>query len=91
VCGPRVEQRDEEGAGYVHVDVHSPPSTRLDLSEGADRDGWLAAIRWIADTLLIEHRFDAEEAFAVFFVSVDEELVTMEALAVLAALGDLRR
>jgi hypothetical protein len=52
---------------------------------------WLATIRWIADTLLIEHRFDAEEAFAVFFVSVDEELVTMEALAVLAALGDLRR
>jgi hypothetical protein len=56
-----------------------------------DGDGWLAAIRWITDTLLIEHHFDAEEAFAVFFVSVDEELVTMEALAVLVALGDLRR
>jgi hypothetical protein len=69
VCGPRVEQRDEEGAGYVHVDVHSPPSTRLDPGEGVDGDGWLAANQWIADTLLIEHRFDAEEAFAVFFVS----------------------
>jgi hypothetical protein len=91
VCGPRVEQRDEEGAGYVHVDVHSPPSTRLDPGEGVDGDGWLAANQWIADTLLIEHRFDAEEVFAVFFVSVDEELVTMEALAALAAQDDLRR
>jgi hypothetical protein len=91
VCGPRVEQRDEEGASYVHVDVHSPPSTWLDPGEGMDGDGWLAAIRWITDTLLIEHLFDAEEVFAVFFVSVDEELVTMEALAILAALGDLRR
>jgi hypothetical protein len=56
-----------------------------------DGDGWLAAIRWIADTLLIEHCFDAEEAFAVLFVSVDEELITMETLAVLAVLDDLRR
>jgi hypothetical protein len=42
LCGSRVEQRDEEGDGYVHVDVHSPPSTRLDLGEGVDGDGWLA-------------------------------------------------
>jgi hypothetical protein len=48
----------------------------MDLGEGVDGDGWLAAIQWIADTLLIEHHFDAEEAFAVFFMSVDEELVT---------------
>jgi hypothetical protein len=91
VCGPHVEQRDEEGAGYVHVDVHSPPSTWLDPDEGMDGDGWLTAIRWITDTLLLEHCFDVEEAFVVFFVSVDKELVTMEALTVLAALGDLRR
>jgi hypothetical protein len=91
VCGPRVEQRDEEGAGYVHMDVHSPSSTRLDPGEGVDGDGCLVTIRWIADTLLIEHRFDVEEAFAVFFVFVDEELITMEGLAVLEALGDLRR
>jgi hypothetical protein len=44
LCGPRVEQRDEEGAGYVHVDVHSSPSTRLDPGEGVDGDGWLTAI-----------------------------------------------
>jgi hypothetical protein len=84
-CGPRVEQRDEEGVGYVHVDVHSPPSTRLDPGEGVDGDGW------IVDTLLIEHHFDAEEVFAVFFVFVDGELIIMKALVVLAALGDLRR
>jgi hypothetical protein len=91
VCGTRVKQRDEEGAGYVHVDVRSPPSMWLNPGEGMDGDGWLTTIRWITDTLLIEHRFDAEEAFAVFFVSVDEELITMEALVVLASLGDLYR
>jgi hypothetical protein len=73
------------------MDVHSPPTTQLDPGEGVDGDGWLTSISWIADTLLIEHHFDAEEAFVVFFVSVDEELITMEALAFLAALGDLCR
>jgi hypothetical protein len=91
VRGSLVEQRDEEGAGYVHVDVHSSPSTRLDPGEGIDGDGWLTAIQWIADTLLIEHHFDAEEAFVVFFVSVDEELITMEAFAILVVLGNLCR
>jgi hypothetical protein len=36
VCGPRVEQRDEEDAGYMHVDVHSLTSTQLDPGEGVD-------------------------------------------------------
>jgi hypothetical protein len=63
--------------------------------------GWIPVRAWMemvgsppfdgSPTLLIEHHFDAEEAFAVFFVYVDEELITMEALAFLAALGDLRR
>jgi hypothetical protein len=71
--------------------LHCPTGARAYASEGMNGDGWISSIRRCLPSVLVIHHLDGEQLLAHQLVPVRKKIITVKALPVFVALGDLHR
>jgi hypothetical protein len=82
--GAGVKERGELDAMDIYKEFHGARRVRLDPGHGVDGDGGVSGVLQLLRVIS-----DDEQLLAHLFMAISEEIVTVEALVVLASIGDL--
>jgi hypothetical protein len=86
--GAGVEERGEPDAVDIYKELHGAPRAGLEPGQGVDGDGEVGGVLQLLRAIILADHLDDEQLLAHLFMAISEEIVTVEALAVLASIGD---
>jgi hypothetical protein len=87
--GAGVKERGELDAMDIYKEFHGARRVRLDPGHGVDGDGGVSGVLQLLRVIILADNLDDEQLLAHLFMAISEEIVTVEALVVLASIGDL--